>query len=134
MSIIPYKNREIDYSFPIQVYRNLTKKCWSLRQDRLVVAHADELYLTNFSCVVIEKYRQKVVKTKVKNVHAWICGYLTDECNESYHSIITYNPYYNKYFMRTSIFAPQHKHEIVNKKQDSILWFKNTGKILEYIK
>lgn len=96
-----YKNRKLDSSKPVQVYRNLTKNCWSLRQDRLVVAHADELCLISCKFKVIEKYRRQVVKTRRKNVHAWVVGYFlalegTFNCRN-----VSYNPYTNQFFVNS---------------------------------
>ena len=66
------------------VYRNLHKKCYSLRQHGLVFARAgfvllsappadDYIMATGFS--VSETGRQKVIATKRKNVHAFAWGY-----------------------------------------------------------
>lgn len=63
-------------------YRNLHKKCYSLRQYGLVFAHAnwvllggrgDGVCLTGFR--VSESGRRKVIATKRKNVHAFAWGY-----------------------------------------------------------
>lgn len=61
---------------PVEVYRNLHQKCWSIRQGGLVVAHAKRVYLRDVEFRVRESGRQKVIREQRKNVHAWIRGYL----------------------------------------------------------
>lgn len=86
-----YKNRQIDPSKPVYVYRNLHKKCWSVKQGGVVVGHTEELALKDCVCMVNEKGRQKVLKTGVKNVHAYIKGYVTRP-RSKYNHFIHYNP------------------------------------------
>lgn len=64
------------------VYRNLHKKCYSLRQHGLVFARAGWVLLGglgDLGCVtgfrVSESGRRKVIATKRKNVHAFAWGY-----------------------------------------------------------
>jgi hypothetical protein len=73
--VYSYKGRNIDLEKPIKVYKNLHKDCYSIKQGTLVVAHAERLCLSNVEFLVNEKNRQKVIKTKQKNVHAFIKGY-----------------------------------------------------------
>ena len=69
-----YKNRLINLEKPILVYKNLHKNCYSIKQDSLVVAHAERLCIRDVTFIVSEKNRQKVIETKQKNVHAFIKG------------------------------------------------------------
>lgn len=87
-----YKNRQIDPSKPVYVYRNLHKKCWSVKQGGVVVGHTEELALKNCECVVNEKGRQKVLETGIKNVHAYIKGYVTRP-RYKYNHFIWYKPF-----------------------------------------
>lgn len=94
----PYKNREINYSQPVQIYRNLHKNCWSIRQKSKVVAHCDTLNLTQCKFYVNEDGRQWVVANKKKIVHAYVTGFLTDkvvDCGLK----VRYNPYQHKQFI-----------------------------------
>lgn len=77
------------------VYFNLKKKLFSVRKvsTGLVVAHLLKVSLTNARFKVSQKGRERVLKERVKNVHAGVEGFFTFD-NENYltHSA-TYNPY-----------------------------------------
>jgi len=79
----------------------LTKKCWSIRQNGLVVAHSYEpLFLRNVSYVVNAKGREKVLLTKTKNVHAYVKGYIIE--NQPIAGFLKkayYNPYNTETFV-----------------------------------
>lgn len=65
----------------VYVYFNLHKKCWSIKalsgnQKGRVVAHADAVDLKDCTFKVSEAGRQRVVRTKQKNVHAGVVGEL----------------------------------------------------------
>lgn len=77
-NIIPYKDRNIDPDKPVEVYRNLHKKCYSIKQNGKVVAHATKILLKNCTFVVHQRGREQVVRTKRKMVHAWVKGYIVD--------------------------------------------------------
>lgn len=97
--MIPYKERSYDPSKPVQVYRNLSRSCYSIRQSGLVIGHSDFVCLENCKFVVIESGRQRVLKTKEKNVHAFIQGYITKK-NTKPKNVVKYNPYLNEKFMQ----------------------------------
>ena len=86
----------VDPSRKIEVYRNLHKKCWSVRQDGLVKFHCKRVNLRDCQMVVQPAGRAKVIREKKKNVHAFVRGYLCGEerviqafCWDD----IYYNPY-----------------------------------------
>jgi hypothetical protein len=60
----------------VEVYRNLHKDCWSVRDSktRLVISHVDEIHLHNATLVVQPAGRERVLREKRKNVHAFIKG------------------------------------------------------------
>lgn len=62
------------------VYRNLHQDCWSVksRETGRVIAHADEVQLSNVEYKVSEAGRQRVLREKSKNVHAGLVGTLVD--------------------------------------------------------
>lgn len=102
--IFPYKNRNIDYNKKVRVYRNLNNGLISIKQGTLVVAHADNVSLRDVTFIVNEGLRQKVLKVRQKNVHAYVEGYLesTKKDNKKESSTvllkkqdmqICYNPY-----------------------------------------
>lgn len=86
------KRYKIDYSKPVKVYRNLHKGCWSIKQNGLVKAHSDEVNLFDCEFLVNEKDRQRVIKTKRKNVHAFVKGYIWDTPFNLIKQV-SYNPY-----------------------------------------
>ena len=59
-----------------QVYRNLINGLISVRQNDLVVCHAEFVTLENPSFTVREKGRQWVIANKEKIVHAFVNGSL----------------------------------------------------------
>lgn len=114
--ISSYKNRKLNLSKPVQVYRNLTKKCWSLRQDRLVVAHCSEALLKECKFTVIKKYQERVRQTKRKNVHAWLEGFLHPEPRGTFDFThrVTYNPYKQDFFEKSPLILAVKPEKIYN--------------------
>lgn len=117
MSIIPYKNRKIDLNKKVRIYRNLNHPAiigntdnnpvFSILQNGLVIGHtiAITLHLVNF--IVSQAGRERVLKEKRKNVHAFIQGYITDlttidtDCYML--GDIAYNPYLYDNFVCTNL-------------------------------
>jgi hypothetical protein len=77
------------------VYRNLTKKCWSVRdvKTKKVIEHRETLTLLDCTFKVSEAGRQRVLRTKQKNVHAGVEGYLCDIVPVHAGVQVYYNPY-----------------------------------------
>lgn len=84
----------------IKAYWNLHKKCWSVMNSKgRVIKHCDYLILRNCTFIVRPAGRERVLKTKRKNVHAFIKG-------EEYEppelplrdKRVRYNPYENPFF------------------------------------
>ena len=91
---------ELDYSRSVDVYRNLHKNCYSIKQDGLVKAHAQKLSLEQCTFHVNEKGRDRVRKTKRKEVHAWVRGRLSNESGAPIpYNRIHYNPYETDQFV-----------------------------------
>ena len=93
----------IDKSRRVQVYFNLHKRVWSVRQAGLVVEHANWIVLRDVRFLVGKAGRENVRKQKKKNVHAYASGYV---CRvEDLPTIperinaVTYNPYKNETFV-----------------------------------
>lgn len=86
----------MDRSKPVEVYRNLHKGCWSVRQRGHQIWHTDFICLKNVACRVSQKGRDRVLRERRKNVHAYIKGFPIDpvvvEDDERWIPI-TYNPY-----------------------------------------
>lgn len=94
----------IDLSKPIFVYKNLNKNCYSIKQDNKVIAYGNRLCLSNAEFIVREAGRNLVLKTKQKNVHAFVKGFYctsgmgTDAKHADLPCKIRYNPYEFPYF------------------------------------
>ena len=92
----------LDIEKQVKVYRNLHRGCWSVMQDGIVRFHCSHLSIANCSFHVNEKGRQRVIRNKRKEVHAWIKGRIPysvcysdmDFSEWPIHSHrVTYNPY-----------------------------------------
>lgn len=83
----------------VHIYKNLNKKCWSVRKNGKVIAHLDSLFLETCTCHVQMAGYRKVNKVKRKNVHAYIKGEII-EINENVilENEITYDPYIKPFF------------------------------------
>ena len=96
----------------VEVYRNLHKNCWSVRDNKTgrVVQHLDEIHLRDADLVVRPGGREKVLREKRKNVHAFAKGQVTawlSQLSEEYEAYptkqIVYNPYlYDSFVYVTS--------------------------------
>jgi hypothetical protein len=73
-----FKNRTIDKSKPVQVYRCLNRAgvTYSIRQGEYVVAHTDEVELKDVVFIVREAGKKRCLTSKVRNVHAFVRGKL----------------------------------------------------------
>ncbi len=105
-NIIPYKERTIDTTLPVRVFRNLNKKgvWYSIRQKGLTVAHASVLCLEDARFIVNQKTRERIVKTKRKEVHAYVEGHIVSIGlpNPVAPAIIKYNPFKYENFTCTN--------------------------------
>ena len=63
----------------IEVYRNLHKDCWSVRQKGIVRFHCNLIKMHICEFIVQPAGRAKVLREKKKNVHAFIRGYLWED-------------------------------------------------------
>lgn len=92
----------IDPTRKIQVYKNLHKSCFSVKQGGVVKFHTRQIMLNRVKFNVSEAGREKVRREKRKNVHATISGYINDQildiCTQ-YSYEIEYNPYkYDRFY------------------------------------
>ena len=110
------KNRRADFVTKgrVQVYYNLHKKCLSIRHKGKVIEHAQEVTLTDARFHVQQAGRERVLKQKRKNVHAYISGKLKESFwftqSPSYvwtaRQHVTYNPYKYKNFVNEKTLKP----------------------------
>ena len=98
----------IDKNKKVEVYFNLHRKCWSIRQSGKPVIHSDFVEIKQPQFVVQQGGNARVRREKRKNVHAYIQGMRMRESliDDYYTGIdindwqeITYNPYLHKSFV-----------------------------------
>ena len=91
----------------VQIYRNLRTGNFSVRdaKTRKVITHLDSFILRDVKYKVSEAGRQRVLKEKRKNVHAWVEGSLVSKkaivaLNDKDRGLweVRYDPYKRKYF------------------------------------
>ena len=88
----------IDASKPVRVYRNLHKKCVSVKQGGIVRCHATNVVLKDCKFIVSEAGQRRVRDEKKKNVHAFVEGHVVSasKANELLDfgwETVYYNPY-----------------------------------------
>jgi hypothetical protein len=118
------KNRRANFipKGRVQVYYNLHKKCLSVRHKGKVIEHAQEVTLTDARFHVQQAGRERVLKQKRKNVHAYVSG----ELKETFwftqapkyiwtaKQRVTYNPYKYKNFVDKETLKPVASAEVVH--------------------
>ena len=113
----------------VEVYKNLRKQCYSIRQKGKVIGYALVLAMSNVDFVVQQGGRKRVLESGQKNVHAFLRGDIhlceSDESKfdlpynlqssiyDSFHSHpmdwldFAYNPFMSDTFMVNN--KPQHR-------------------------
>lgn len=95
---------------PYKIYRNLRNKCFSVlkydeqKKGYRLYAHVTRAIITDVTTKVSEPQRQKVIRDKQKNVHAFIMAKYYTSISED-RSILTseeiyYNPYKQNHFTK----------------------------------
>jgi hypothetical protein len=92
----------------VQVYRNLTKGCWSIRSGGRVVSHRHRVTLQACTMRVRECGRQRALREGHRNVHAWIEGTLIEDAVAEGLVEIGYNPFLAPTFTLRPGFEPIH--------------------------
>jgi hypothetical protein len=106
----------------VKVYYNFRKKCFSivLKATGKVCAYLNDFELHDVKTFVSEKGRQRVLKEKRKNVHAFLRGKFKNNKSNNYQEEkqITYNPYKTASFIYKNgeKFNISHKLKIINGK------------------
>lgn len=99
MSATKGERYKIDMARPVKVYWNLHKHRFSVQQDGLVKAHLSRVWLQDAHFVVNEAGRQRVLKERRKNVHAFVTGVMdvaivgTRLIQDGQRIKVRYNPY-----------------------------------------
>jgi hypothetical protein len=106
----------------VRIYFNLHKQKLSL-QTKIegrwkVVSHVKEAYLQNVKFKVSEAGRQRVIKNKRKNVHAYVCGELMDRLPDyGRFDSARYNPYELEKFQCRNKYIDKADFAILNGRQ-----------------
>jgi hypothetical protein len=101
----PYKGRSIENGQRVKVYFNLHNKKYSAvaldgSDKGRVLGHFDEVVLDDVSFIVSEAGRQRVIREKKKNVHAYAIGQWRKGRDLNFFSAskLRYNPYKMRQF------------------------------------
>jgi len=91
----------------VRVYRNLHKKCLSVQHKTekgwRLWRHVNRACLSNVEFKVYQNGREKVLKEKQKNVHAYVIGgWIEEEIQIKNPRTVYYNPYKTKEFTEIS--------------------------------
>lgn len=111
----------------VKVYKNLHKNCYSIADAKTgkVVAYADEIILRDATFRVGKKGRERVLREKRKNVHAYVVGtYAINYPVETLHRKVNYNPYKADYFYDVDTGEPVESSKVVYLGKDGVyyLW------------
>lgn len=109
----------------VEAYYNLTRHCWSVRalegpDKGKVFLYADSLAIKNAKFVVREGGRQRVIREKQKNVHAFVRGSIVRNGKPFQRLLnsVTYNPYKNKNFVNRDTGNPVFTAQLVHLHSD----------------
>lgn len=79
----------------VRVYYNLHKHCYSVQNTSTgkIIAHVNKICLKDASFVVRASGREKVLKERRKNVHAFVVGIWQKSSCKKLNKRVRYNPY-----------------------------------------
>ena len=98
----------IDPTKKVRVYRNLHKKCVSVKQGGIVRCHATNVVLKDCKFIVSEAGQQRVRKEGRKNVHAFIEGYvksarIVNKMLDFGWNTVSYDPYHVDHWVLSNV-------------------------------
>ena len=101
----------------VDVYFNVTRKVFSIRQDGIVIAHRSNLFLTHSKFIVRESGQKRVRETGHKNVHAFVRGMWNQKDYHTFKDLllwrrVSYNPKRDNFFMVQNKFDPSKYEEV----------------------
>lgn len=101
MNYTPKDGRIIEKGQEVLIYRNLHRGCWSIKdaKSKLVLGYCMDVQLKDVTTKVSEAGRQKVIREKKKNVHAFIKGKIVGFDKGKHKKTAYYNPYKTKTFL-----------------------------------
>ena len=86
----------------VWVYYNIHKNCLSVRLAGKVVAHVDEIFLSDVHYRVQPAGRARVLREGRKNVHAFVVGKVSKPFETDGFDVVYYNPYKTETFERNN--------------------------------
>lgn len=109
----------------VKVYFNLHKKVWSVMdyQTKRVIAHMSEVNLIDATFKVSQAGRNRVLREKKKNVHAFVVGYLVDSHQNKHFSQAYYNPYKVSTFVDKDTMEAISNSSAVHLANDRSVWY-----------
>jgi hypothetical protein len=90
----------------IYVYRNLQKQKLSLMQSNVVVGHAEAVILTDVEFRVRQSGRERVLRERQKNVHAFTIGLLEQAFETPYAWVLEVAPIFDRENARSVTYNP----------------------------
>jgi hypothetical protein len=97
----------------VEIYKNLhlskpNNPVYSIRdkKTKIVIAHASEIFLENVEFIVGKKGRERVLKEKRKNVHAFVRGEWSAAFETDGLTRVSYNPYVSASFLSRATDQP----------------------------
>lgn len=102
------------------VYRNLTRRCWSVREGGRVVAHVASAALADVALQASEPARQRFLRTGHRTVHAWARGRLVEAARPADAVRLSYRPAVASGFLAAGM--PVRKARIVVFECDGSAW------------
>lgn len=101
----------------VRIYWNLHKKMYSVVYKGRVVSHTTDINLKDVTFVVRQSGRERVLREKKKNVHAYVVGKIVDDrevwFSQGNYDTISYNPYQSDSFRNVTRDEPIFKAGIV---------------------
>lgn len=86
-------NHEDLIGLQVRVYRNLHRGCLSIQHGGRVVAHVNNITLDGVTFKVSQAGRQRCLREKRKNVHAYVVGTVVSLTASAEGIPVRYNPY-----------------------------------------
>lgn len=105
------EGNKLEIGQQIQVYRNLRKKIFSIRdaKTRRVIAYGTDIVLSNIKMCVQKSGRERVIREKWKNIHAFVSGTYEGvnfvNLNQDWEAVY-YNPYTTETFINNTTKEP----------------------------
>jgi hypothetical protein len=120
----------IDKDQPVRVFKNLKHGCYSIMQRGVVKASARVVRLADVEFRVGEKGRQRMIRERRKNVHAFAVGHLVDYVHPSDSRDIAppqgrgafYDPYRFESFVDSETEAPVTAVRVAHFDEDGVVY------------